>query len=60
MNLKQQLEIQALVDGELAGSDRARVRKMVDQDRPARELFEELSWTSLMPWIRAMMRQGVQ
>ena len=24
------------------------------------ELFEELSWTSLMPWIRAMMRQGVQ
>lgn len=24
------------------------------------ELFEELSWTSLMPWVRAMMRKGVQ
>ena len=43
MNLKQQLEIQALVDGELAGSDKARVRTMVEQDRPARALFEELS-----------------
>ena len=43
MNLKQQLEIQALVDGELAGTDAARVRVLVDQDRDARELFEELS-----------------
>jgi len=24
------------------------------------ELFEELSWTSLVPWIRQMMRKGVQ
>ena len=24
------------------------------------ELFEELSWTSLVPWIREMMRRGVQ
>ncbi len=43
MNLKQQLEIQALVDGELAGTDAARVRMLVDQDRDSHELFEELS-----------------
>ena len=43
MNLKQQLEIQALVDGELAGTDATRVRTLVDQDRDSRELFEELS-----------------
>lgn len=24
------------------------------------ELFEELSWTSLVPWIREMVRKGVQ
>jgi hypothetical protein len=24
------------------------------------ELFEELSWTSLLPWIRDMMRKGLQ
>jgi hypothetical protein len=22
------------------------------------ELFEEMSWTSLVPWIRSMMRKG--
>ena len=43
MNLKQQLEIQAFVDGELAGTDAVRVRTLVDQDRDARELFDELS-----------------
>ncbi len=43
MNLKQQLEIQALVDGELAGADIARVRTLVNQDRDSRDLFEELT-----------------
>lgn len=43
MNLKQQLEIQALVDGELAGNDASRVQNLVANDREARGLFEELS-----------------
>lgn len=43
MNLKQQLEIQALVDGELAGQDATRVRATVASDQQARELFEELT-----------------
>jgi hypothetical protein len=24
------------------------------------ELFEELSWTSIVPWLREMMRKGTQ
>jgi hypothetical protein len=24
------------------------------------ELFEELSWTSIVPWLREMMRKGAQ
>ncbi len=47
MKLKQQLEIQALVDGELAANDTARVQALVGNDREARALFDELGRTRL-------------
>lgn len=45
MKRQQELELQAYLDGELSGSDAARVGERLAQDPEARRLISELSWT---------------